>query len=193
MNIIMSIALKPDFLRPFQQFQLSACVAVATRQFFGEYDQESVKIKWPNDIYWRDRKLGGILIENIISNNEAGGNWHWAVVGIGININQANFETDLKNAVSLRQVTGKNFDQVDMARKLCMCIDHFYGNLINKKTDSILEMYNQYLYKKDELVKLKKGNQVFSGIVKTVTQTGQLVVQHSVEEQFDFGQIEWLL
>jgi hypothetical protein len=95
---------KADFLQPFQQFQLSACVAVGTCQFFSKYDADSFKIKWPNDIYWRDRKLGGILIENIIRSHEPGvANWDWAVAGIGMNINQTNFADGLKNPVSLKQ------------------------------------------------------------------------------------------
>ena len=193
-NIILSIVVKPDFLQTFQQFQLSTCVAVGTHQFFSKYDKDSLKIKWPNDIYWRDRKLGGILIENIIRSQESGGgNWDWAVVGIGININQANFATNLKNPVSLKQITGESFDQIELAKQLCLSIDHFYKKLLNSETNTILEIYNQFLYKKDEMVKLKKGNRIFSGIIKNVTPTGQLIVQHSVEEQFDFGEIEWLI
>ena len=194
MNIIISIVLKPDFLQAMQQFQLSACVAVATHQFLNKYGGNSIKIKWPNDIYWRDSKLGGILIENIIRSREpGGGTWDWAVVGIGININQDRFGDDLKNPVSLKQVTGESFDQIDLAKKLCASIDHFYKKLMNKEADAILEMYNRLLYKKNEMVKLKKGNRIFSGTIKKVTQAGQLVVQHSVEEEFDFGEIEWLI
>ena len=193
-NIVLSIVLKPDFLQPFQQFQLSACVAVGTRQFFSKYDNDSLKIKWPNDIYWQDRKLGGILIENIIRSHEpGGGDWDWAVVGVGININQTNFAVDLKNPVSLKQITGKSFDQIELAKKLCLSIGDYYKRLVNKETNEILEMYNQFLYKKGEMVKLRKDNRIFSGIIKDVTPTGQLTVQHSVEEQFDFGEIEWLI
>jgi len=193
-NIILSIVLKPDFLQPFQQFQLSACAAVAARQFFSQYDGDSLKIKWPNDIYWQDRKLGGILIENIIrSQGPGGGTWDWSVVGIGLNINQTNFAAYLKNPVSLKQITGKSFDQIELAKKLCLSIDHFYKRLMNNETNAILEMYNQFLYKRDEIVKLKKNNRIFSGILKNVTPTGQLTVQHSVEEHFDFGEIEWLM
>jgi len=192
-NIVLSIVIKPDFLQPFQQFQLSACVAVGTRQFFSEYDIDSLKIKWPNDIYWRDQKLGGILIENIIRSHEGGGTWDWAVVGIGMNINQTNFATDLKNPVSLKQITNKNFNQVDLAKALCMSVDDSYKRLANKEANAILEMYNQFLYKKHETVEFKKDNRIFAGTIKNVTPTGQLTVQHSMEEQFDFGQIEWLI
>lgn len=208
MNIILSIVLKPNFLQPLQQFQLSACVAVATRDFFSKYDNDSFRIKWPNDLYWRDRKLGGILIENIIKSHEpvrkgspkessrtfgGGANWDWSVAGIGMNINQANFGAELKNPVSLKQITGKSFDQIKLAKELCTSLDHFYKKLMNDKANAILEMYNQYLYKKDELVKLKKDNRIFSAMIRKVTAMGQLVVQHSVEEQFDFGEIEWLM
>jgi len=193
MNIMISIVLKPDFLEPFQQFQLSATVAVAVRQFLSIYDNEPLKIKWPNDLYWRDQKLGGILIENVIATKPGGAKWDWAVVGIGININQLNFANDLKNPVSLKQITGKSFDQVNLAKRLCLSIDHFYKKLMNKEEGVTLEMYNQDLYKKDELVRLKKSNRIFSAIVKGVASTGQLVVQHSFEERFDFGEIEWLI
>jgi BirA family transcriptional regulator, biotin operon repressor / biotin---[acetyl-CoA-carboxylase] ligase len=193
LNIMLSIVLKPDFLKPFQQFQLSASVAVATHWFFESYANENLKIKWPNDLYWRDQKLGGILIENIITSRPGGGHWDWAVVGIGVNINQTNFAADLKNPVSLKQITNKSFDQVALAKGLCMSIDHFYKMLITKEANAIVEMYNQYLYKKDEVVKLKKSNRIFPATIKEVTSTGQLVVQHSIEERFDFGEIEWLI
>jgi len=194
MNILISIVLKPDFLQPIQQFQLSACIAVATHQFLDKYDEGSLKIKWPNDLYWRDRKLGGVLIENIVRSRESeGGTWDWAVVGIGININQESFTADLKNPVSLKQVTGKSFDQIRLAKELCISIDQFYKRLINKEATAILERYNQLLYKKDEMVKLRKGNRIFSAVIKNITPSGQLIVQHSVEEQFDFGEIEWLI
>jgi BirA family biotin operon repressor/biotin-[acetyl-CoA-carboxylase] ligase len=193
-NIILSIVVKPDFLQPFQQFQLSACVAVATQLFLSNYDGNLFKIKWPNDIYWQDSKLGGILIENIIKTHEhGGGTWDWAVVGIGININQTNFADDLKNPVSLKHITGKSFDQVELAKKLCKSIDDFYKKLINKEAELVQEMYNRSLYKKDEMVKIKKDSRIFSAVIKKVTKTGQLVAQHSVEEQFDFGDIEWLI
>jgi len=193
LNIMLSIVLKPDFLKPFQQFQLSASVAVASHRFFKNYANETLKIKWPNDLYWGNQKLGGILIENIITSKSGGGNWDWAVVGIGVNINQTNFAADLKNPVSLKQITNKSFDQVALAKGLCMSIDHFYKMLMAKEANAILEMYNQDLYKKDEMVKLKKSNRIFPAIIKEVTSTGQLVVQHSIEERFDFGEIEWLI
>jgi BirA family biotin operon repressor/biotin-[acetyl-CoA-carboxylase] ligase len=193
-NIILSLVLKPTFLQPLQQFQLSACIAVATHQFLSRYIKEDLKIKWPNDLYWQDKKLGGILIENIIRNTGQGiSKWEWAVAGIGININQANFPAELKNPVSLKLIRGKEFDPVGLAKELCSSIDHFYKKLANEETISILKLYNQFLYKKDRIVTLKKDSRKFEALIKAVDTAGHLIVQHGVEERYDFGEIEWLM
>ena len=192
-NITLSIVLKPGSLQAFQQFQLSACVAVATHNFLKKYTGTPLKIKWPNDLYWMDKKLGGILIENIVKGQQLkAGSWDWAVVGIGININQTKFPVDLKNPVSLKQITGKNFDTVQLAKELCQSLDYFYKELGNEGFVSILNNYNNFLYKKDKVVKLKQTNRVFETTIKGVSQTGQLITQHIIEERFDFGKVEWV-
>ncbi len=200
-NITLSIVLKPEFLQPFQQFQLSACVAVATHNFLSRYTDKAIKIKWPNDLYWKDKKLGGILIENIIGGmtddrwqtTEQPSDWKWAIIGIGININQTDFPADLRNPVSLKQITGHNFNTAQLAKELCRSIDDFYKQLINEGGTHILDTYNHVLYKKDKIVKLKKDNRIFESTVKGVSQTGQLITQHAIEERFDFGEVEWVL
>ena len=81
--------------------------------FFNFYAIDETSIKWPNDIYWRDRKAGGILIENILQ----GKKWKFAIVGIGININQTLFPASLPNPVSLKQITGKTFNVVELGKR----------------------------------------------------------------------------
>lgn len=201
-NIILSIVLKPFFLQPFQQFHLSACIATATHQFLANYAPGYLTIKWPNDLYWQNKKLGGILIENIIGGtdrdkkkpgeSDQSSNWKWAVIGIGININQTKFPDEIKNAVSLKQITGKDYKPVEAAKKLCEVIEHSLQLLNEKGVDSFLKLYNAVLYKKGELVKFKKGSRNFEATVKAVTESGHLVVKHSIEEQFSFGELEWL-
>src|SRR5437667_2750998 len=113
-NINLSVVIKPEALIVSEQFQLSVCAAVAIHHFFSQYAGDSTRIKWPNDMYWQDRKVGGILIENIVGSLTAGqagresavGSWQWAIIGIGININQTSFPPDLHNPVSLKQITG---------------------------------------------------------------------------------------
>jgi BirA family biotin operon repressor/biotin-[acetyl-CoA-carboxylase] ligase len=205
-DILLSIVLQPSFLQSFQQFWLSAAVAVATHQFFYSHAGEETKIKWPNDLYWQNRKAGGILIENIIgpiasekfipasssASNHGSTKWKWAVAGIGININETKFPAHLLNPVSLKQVTGKDHDVPRLAKELCGSMDTIYKKLMIDGVDPILERYNEFLYKKNERVKLKQGSRVFETTIKAVSESGQLITQHAIEERFNFGEIEWL-
>ena len=187
-NIILSIIIKPLSLAVSQQFQLSVCTAVAVRDFFEKYAGENTKIKWPNDLYWKDRKAGGILIESVVKSTWA----DWSVVGIGININQAGFPPALVNPVSLKQITGKNFNPVELAKELCLSMDHYFQELTKNGLENILPIYLEHFYKRDEKVKLKKGARVFEAIIKGVSPEGKLVVEHGIEEQFDLGEIQWI-
>ena len=208
-SLILSIVINPTSLVIAQQFQLSVCIAVAVHEFFRKYAGIHTRIKWPNDLYWKDRKAGGILIENIVGVNSddrwpmtdnrqratdiSYPVWQWAVIGIGININQTQFPEHLPNAVSLKQITGKSFTPVELAKELCRTIDNYFYELVIKKFDSILSIYLSHFYKKDEKVKLKKGNRIFEAVIKGISPAGKLIVQHGVEEEFDFGEVEWLI
>ena len=113
-NIAMSLVLEPGRLQINDQFHLSAAVAISCFEFFAAFAGEETKIKWPNDLFWRDRKAGGILIENVLQ----GKIWKWAVVGIGLNINQTKFDKSILNPVSLKQITGKTFDIIELGKSL---------------------------------------------------------------------------
>ena len=192
-NIALSILLNPFPLRLSEQFKLSICVATTAHEFFSTFAGDETKIKWPNDLYWRDRKAGGILIESVVRSQESVvNNWQWAIVGIGINVNQTSFSPDLPNPVSLKQIAGKNFKPVELAKEFCSFLDKNYQLLIEGKFETLFNYYLQHLYKKDETVKLKKGNRVFETMIKGVSETGQLITQHSVEERFEFGEVEWI-
>ncbi|HYM92731.1 MAG TPA: biotin--[acetyl-CoA-carboxylase] ligase [Chitinophagaceae bacterium] len=193
-NIILSIIAKPAPLQVSQQFELNACIAVAVHDFFSKYAGDQTKIKWPNDLYWQDRKAGGILIENIItSHSSVAGTWHWAIIGIGININQTSFLPKLKNPVSLKQITGKSFDPVLLAKDLCVSLDKYFQQLSLNGFGKIYSYYLDHIYKRKEKVKMKKGNKIFEAVIKGVSSSGKLIVQHSIDEEFDFGEIEWII
>jgi BirA family biotin operon repressor/biotin-[acetyl-CoA-carboxylase] ligase len=193
-NIIMSIVIKPGSLQLGQQFMLSACVAVAIHDFFRKYAGADAKIKWPNDLYWQDRKAGGVLIESGVGSRETGvSNWEWSIVGIGININQSVFPSDLPNPVSLKQITGNDFNVIELAKELCRYIEKYFRKLSAGDLNGIYHCYIDHLYKKNVAVKLKKGSRVFEAIIKSVSLSGKLIVQHTIEEEFDFGDVEWVI
>ena len=211
-NIILTLILKAPPLQLSQQFQFTMAIALAVYDFFAFYAGEETAIKWPNDIYWRDRKAGGILIENIIVSRQASdvsgdtntsdtveaGNedmapspWRWAITGMGINVNQTSFPDNIRNAVSLKQITGKDWQVVELAKDLCTHVQNRYVQLLAGK--NLLEEYNLHLFKKGQTVKFKKESRVFEGLVKEVNASGELVVMTAVEERFSFGEIEWIL
>jgi len=198
-NIAISIVVKPDLLslRLPAQFQLSACVAVAALNFLKKYAGDDMKIKWPNDLYWQDRKAGGILIESIIRSGDpktgVSNNWDWAIIGIGINVTQAFFSPHLPNPVSLKQITGKSFEPVLLAKELHKKIITTLIDLGNGDFENIYAQYLQYLYKRNEIVKFKKDNRVFEARIKSISPSGKLIVEHAIEEGFDFGEVEWLI
>ncbi len=168
-NIAMSVVLVPGESKITSQFHLSAVVALACFEFLKQYAGDEMKIKWPNDLFWRDRKAGGILIENKLY----GKAWKWAVVGIGININQRVFNKELGHAISLKQITGKNFNTIALAKEL-------HGLLMKKLAeagtpDEIMQQYNQHLYKINELVTLRKTGVKFDTVIKAVSAQGRLI------------------
>ena len=111
--------LKSDTIwTPADQIGLSAAVALGVHSFFEAYAGRETKIKKPNDIYWGDRKAGGILIENVVR----GQVWTWSVIGIGININQEIFTEPNANPISLKQITQENFDLTILQKELSRCL-----------------------------------------------------------------------
>ncbi len=193
-NIILSVIVNPAPLQVSQQFHLSAAVAIAVHDLFAKHAGDDTKIKWPNDLYWQDRKAGGILIESVIgSSGLEKGAWKWAIIGIGININQTDFPAALKNPVSLKQITGKSFDVITLARELCQLLNSRFDELLNNDFEKTLSHYNNCLYKKGQIVKLKKDNRAFEAVILGVTDAGRLLTSHSMAEEFDHGAVQWVI
>ncbi|MEY3153536.1 MAG: hypothetical protein RLZZ333_2133 [Bacteroidota bacterium] len=118
-NIMMSTLIQGSRFSIKEQFPISASIALACYDFFSKYAGDETRIKWPNDLYWRDRKAGGVLIENTVKE----GKLEWIVAGAGININQVDFSAIDTKAVSLQQITGKAFDPVQLSKELLLCIE----------------------------------------------------------------------
>lgn len=193
-NIAISIIIEPKALQVAQQYHLSVAAALGCFDFFCGYAGNDTAIKWPNDIYWRDRKAGGILIENVIGPNNAGNHvWKFAVIGIGVNINQTAFDTALKNVVSLKQITGRSFIVEELAKELHGSVLNRVQQLQKRNFADMLEEYNAVLFKKECMVTLKKGNVVFDTVIKSVTEKGQLYTVDRVENYFNFGEVEWVM
>jgi len=188
-NIVLSVVLNTKGLQISQQFDVSMAVSLSVFDLFIKYALTDTCIKWPNDLYWCDRKAAGILIENLIYGKE----WQWAIAGIGININQTVFDSGITHPVSLKQITGKSYDPVLLAKELCGCLEKRLKQLIDKGGATLLAAYNNVLYKHNLPIKLKKDNAVFNCTLKEVNAFGQLVVQDTMERVFNVGDVEWVI
>ena len=186
-NIALSIVIQPDKLNLSEQFLLVMAVALSCYDLVKTITGKQPTIKWPNDIYWYDRKTGGILIENIIQ----AGTWKFAVAGIGLNVNQTLFPDFMPPAVSLKQITGQHYDVLQTARQLAAMVQNRYDQLLHNKA-TITEEYNSVLYKLGEPVKFKTGNITFNAIILGVSRQGRLIVKNSVEQELNWGQVEWM-
>lgn len=186
-NITMSIIVQMQWLTTSQQFQLSVAAALACYDLLSKYTSDAVRIKWPNDIFINDSKAGGILIENLIQ----GALWQWSVIGLGININQVQFESYHLPAVSLKKITGKEYDVLQMAEELRDLVLKRIGELKKNNFSKLVEEYNEKLYAKNKLVILKKQNIVFQTTIKGVSDTGQLITQDAMEKHFNFDEVEF--
>ena len=103
---------------------------------------------------------------------------------------QINFE-GLPGAVSLKQITGKDFNTVALAKDLCTFIQKGFETFV-KNSAAVHQAYHQHLYKMGEEVKLKQDGRVFTATIKGVTPLGRLITFHTAEEAFDIGEVEWV-
>jgi BirA family transcriptional regulator, biotin operon repressor / biotin---[acetyl-CoA-carboxylase] ligase len=187
-NVILSIAIQPNPVFKGKPFLLSALVASVCRNCFAEIAGEGTKLKWPNDIYWRDRKAGGILIENIFK----GKDWQWAIIGIGINVNQVVFDENVGNATSVKMITEKENDPILIAKKVQKILLQKLNQVNAINVYDCLHNLNNHLYKKNETVSLKKGNAVFATKIIAVNEYGQLLTEDVMERKFEVGEVEWV-
>ncbi len=188
-NIVLSITLAPNIAGINNLFELSQTIALACCSFFNKYTNGDCTIKWPNDIYWNDRKAGGILIENIYRGQQ----WQWAIIGIGLNINQTHFpDFGSKKAVSLKQITGINYPIIGAAKELCNYINYFINVLISQPS-SIHQTYINCLYKKNQFTKLLLEEKVLYCEIIGVSTTGELLVKHNEEiKALAWGSVTWI-
>ena len=128
---------------PTDQIGFSAAIALGARAFFAAFAGEATKIKKPNDIYFRDRKAGGILIENLVRGKE----WTWAVIGIGMNMNQSSFSSAAVNSVSsnpisLQEITNKSWNVKQMQQHLSDALNIAIQDWLIKGDEKTVEALN---------------------------------------------------
>lgn len=187
-NLLFSLLLKPDFLPACQQFLLSQIVSVSIWEAL-EARCGDISIKWPNDIYWRDKKICGILIEHDMQ----GANLAQTVIGIGLNVNQEVFRSDAPNPVSLKQITGGELDCYELLRDLLRRMLAYYEALRRGDTSAVVRRYDEALYRKGRLARYSDAGGVFRGRILRVEPNGLLVIgdEEGRERTYAFKEVSY--
>ncbi len=185
-NLTFSLVLKPHFLDVSEQYFLNIAISLALHDFLSQYMGEGIRIKWPNDLYFYDNKLGGILIENGIKKNQL----EYAIVGIGLNINQKKFHAP--NATSLSLACGQDFDLEEVLPLLLHALESRYIQLKKVQFTRLLEEYYQKLYWMHEK-HLFKGLDYFEGTIQGIDKTGRIIIStHEKNYHFNIKEVKFI-
>ena len=186
-NILISMILETKFLEPNDFFYLTIITSLAIHDLLADYLKEDVKIKWPNDLIYGNKKISGILIENYIKQNVI----EWCIVGVGLNVNQRQFKEP--NAISLANICGQEFDREELIGLLLQHVERRYFQLKKGSVNSIRNEYLSNLYWRNELHVFQSEGSYFNGRIVGVDSGGKLIVE--VEEGkrlFDFKEVQFI-
>jgi BirA family biotin operon repressor/biotin-[acetyl-CoA-carboxylase] ligase len=205
LNLTFSAVLNPVFLTATQQFILNKAVALAIHDVVNKYAPGSVRVKWPNDIMIGDKKVCGILIENQITGDRIGR----SIVGIGLNVNQAVFDSPLATSISVD--SGKAIDLAEVFENLLQGLEWRYLEVRSRESgvrsresgvssqESVVRRhdldkdYLQSLYRINEKHRFIVDDKEVEGIIRNVDPTGRLLVGIEKRIQsFDFKEIKYV-
>jgi len=180
MNLTFSVILKPTFLAIKDQFLLSMITSLAIRDYLAGICSDPVLIKWPNDILAKQFKICGTLIENQLMGEQ----FSYAVIGIGLNVNQQLFNIPMATSLSL--IVGKVFDLQDVLEGLLSHLESRYLQLRQGSVQHLKEDYLKYLYRLNEHHTFQSGDVQFGGKILGIDEQGRLRVSIGGQEK-DFG------
>ncbi len=201
-NLLFSALLKYDGIHATKQWRLSMLVAVALWETLAKYlSPELLTIKWPNDIYFGDKKLVGILIENSLSGQHIG----HSIAGIGVNMNQTQWLSNAPNPISMKEITGEEYNAEVLMNEWITSMKSWEL----RTTEEIKATYLHHLYRRDgwhmyverevsitPTAIAKKGIEgSFLAEIRNITEQGELVLrlQNNEEKTYHFKQIRFVL
>jgi len=187
-NITCSILLYPSFLPIQRYFLLSEAVSLGVKETLDAYTN-GITVKWPNDIYHLENKIAGILIESELTGNK----YNLSVAGIGLNINQEHF-LNAPNPVSLKQITGREWDTEAILKELILNILYRYKRLKEGDTENLIRMYYNALYRKTGFHRYEDSEGIFYACIDRVSDDGllHLVTEKNEERSYAFKNVRFL-
>ena len=178
-NLLCSILLPPNKNLYF----LNIAISVALLRVIGD----DFTIKWPNDIYWGDKKAAGILIENAIVGREI----LYSIAGIGLNVNQTKFHSDAPNPISLKQIRGQEYNIEQLMNQLLEAVK----TVLQEPEREVWSSYRSHLYRREGLWPFEDKNGRFEAAIQDVLPTGEIILRDTNNQicQYEFKQIKYIL
>ena len=181
-NLLMSVLLDLSFMHSEKIFFLSKSIALAIRAAVVDVIGIESHLKWPNDVLIDNKKIAGVLIENQWKKS----NIVSSVVGVGLNVNQVDFQESF-SATSLKKITNKNYNVDNILKVLCKKLNKYYDQLVSLKYDNIDLEYHQHLVNNNKFCEFEENNMVFSAKVKGVNQQGELMLEFKNGDVKSYG------
>lgn len=193
-NLLFSILAHPHNIKVRDQFYISEAIALAVSDSVidaaGPEYAPYFSVKWSNDIYYKDYKMAGILIENTLQGDRIMD----TVVGVGLDVNQEMFLSDAPNPVSLKNITGKDYDRDKL---LADIIDRFIGymELSEQQRHKVDKLYRERLYRREGYHKFRDANGCFEACIEGIQPNGCLMLQTIDGEHrvYEFKQVQFIL
>jgi len=173
-NLLFSFVTYPRFVEARQQFLLSQITSLSIKDALDCHITD-ISIKWPNDIYWKDKKICGILIENVLDGHSIAR----CISGVGLNVNQTEFLSDAPNPVSLKQITGKDIDRHALLADILRFSKRYYDDLKLRGedcADELAQKYSESLYRREGIHPFKDKNGTFEASILQVEPEGRLIL-----------------
>lgn len=187
-NVLMSVFLKPTFLSPQQQFFLNLISGLAVVDVIKRVAKKEAVLKWPNDVYVNEQKITGILVESNLLGNKI----VQAIVGIGLNVNQAGF--NVPNATSLFLETGEKYDRESVVMEyVLLYLEKWYKSLKSGNYAAILNEYHKLLMWRGELRSFSAEGREFQGEIVGIDASGRLAMNVSGHlKYFNIKEVKFL-
>lgn len=189
-NLMFSTVLYPTCIPANRQFLISQIAALSVKETLDSYT-DHVTVKWPNDIYWKDKKICGILIENDLTGTHIAR----SILGIGININQKTFISDAPNPISLKQITGQEYDTTSILKAVMQRIRNYYSLLKQGDITPIIQRYQNALFHKNGIYSYCDAEGEFKAEIIGVEPDGHFLLQdeNGKIRRYVFKEVQYLL
>lgn len=189
-NLLFSILVHPTMVPIAHQFMLSMAGALAIKEVLDRYVSD-ITLKWPNDVYWQDKKICGTLIETSIG----GGHIKDCIFGIGINVNQQRFVSDATNPISLFTILGHEVDLETLLVELLTSFTTYYKLLENGRYNDISALYHEALYRGRGFFTYRDADGEFEGAIIEVEDNGRLIMRDraGMIREYAFKEVDFII